>query len=93
MFLQAHDRAISAMSYGPEENSHVANYRKASSKFPLSLDRKNWSEVEKKDLQKGIRQQFQEMVLQSSVDESRYLHSFLSFMMSCHSHTLVCFVK
>ncbi|KAM5570451.1 myb-like protein L [Rosa sericea] len=69
---KAHDRTISAMSYGPEENSHVANYRKASTKFPLSLDRKNWSEVEKKDLQKGIIQQFQEMVLQSSVDESSY---------------------
>ncbi|XP_062029068.1 uncharacterized protein LOC133745092 [Rosa rugosa] len=69
---KAHDRAISAMSYGPEENSHVANYRKASTKFPLSLDRKNWSEVEKKDLQNGIRQQFQEMVLQSSVDDSSY---------------------
>ncbi|KAL6183265.1 hypothetical protein ACLB2K_044676 [Fragaria x ananassa] len=69
---KAHDRAISALSYGPEENSHVADYRKALTKFPVSLDRKNWSEAEKKDLQKGIRQQFQEMVLQSSMDESSY---------------------
>nr|WRO64732.1 MYB transcription factor protein [Rosa persica] len=60
------------MSYGPAENSHVANYRMTMlTKFP---DRKNWSEVEKENLQKGIRQQFQEMVLQyhggnSNVDD------------------------
>ena len=81
------------MSYGPEENLHVADYRKASTNFPLSLERKKWSKVEKNDLQKGIRQQFQEMVLQSSIDESRYLHSFSVSMMSCHSNILLCFVK
>ncbi|XP_050378629.1 uncharacterized protein LOC126795944 [Argentina anserina] len=69
---KAHDRATKVMSYGPEENLHVADYRKASSRFPLPIDSKNWSEVEKKDLQKGIRQQYQEMVLQSSMDESSY---------------------
>ncbi|KAK9929564.1 hypothetical protein M0R45_026658 [Rubus argutus] len=62
-----HDDEDGAMSYGQEENSHVANYRMMALK--KVRDRKNWSEVEKKDLQKGIRQQFQEMVLQSSYSE------------------------
>ncbi|XP_021802956.1 uncharacterized protein LOC110747052 [Prunus avium] len=68
--LKAHDKKISAMFYGPEENSHVANYRMTLMKFLHSLDRKKWSKAEKKALEKGIRQQFQEMVLQFSVHES-----------------------
>ena len=56
------------MYYGPVENSHVANYRMALTQLPLSLERKKWSEVEKKNLEKGIQQQFQEMALQVSVD-------------------------
>lgn len=60
------------MSYGPAENSHVTNYRTALTNFPLSLDRKKWSKEERENLGKGIRQQFQEMVLQMSVDRSRY---------------------
>ncbi|XP_048329657.2 uncharacterized protein LOC107418690 isoform X2 [Ziziphus jujuba] len=62
------DKKISAMYYGPVENCQVANYRMALERFPLALDRKKWSEAEKKNLEKGIRQQFQEMVLQISVD-------------------------
>jgi myb proto-oncogene protein len=37
-------------------------------RFPLSLDRKKWSNKEKENLLKGIKQQFQETVLQISVD-------------------------
>ncbi|KAK7844725.1 myb-like protein l [Quercus suber] len=57
------------MYYGPAENSHVTNYRMALTTFPLSLERKKWSKAERENLGKGIRQQFQEMVLQISVDQ------------------------
>ncbi|KAG5037274.1 hypothetical protein AAZX31_07G095900 [Glycine max] len=68
-------KKASAMCYGPEENSHVANYRMVLERFPLSLDRKKWSNVERESLLKGIKQQFQEMVLQLSlsVDSSEGL--------------------
>jgi len=59
------------MCYGPEENSHVANYRMVLERFPLSLDRKKWSKVERENLLKGIKQQFQEMVLQLSLSIDR----------------------
>lgn len=55
------------LCYGPEENSHVANYRLALTKFPRSINREKWSEAERGNLQKGIKQQFQEMLLQKSV--------------------------
>ncbi|XP_044465592.1 uncharacterized protein LOC123195812 isoform X3 [Mangifera indica] len=62
------DKKSSAIHYGPSENSHVSNYRMALSRYPLSLHRKKWSKTEKENLGKGIRQQFQEMLLQVSMD-------------------------
>ncbi|XP_068461995.1 uncharacterized protein [Phaseolus vulgaris] len=64
-------KKVPAMCYGPEENSHVANYRRVLERFPLSLDRKKWSKVERENLLKGIKQQFQEMVLQLSLSIDR----------------------
>lgn len=69
------DKRLSAMHYGPAENSHVACYRMALMKFPR-VDRKKWSVVERENLGKGIRQQFQEMVLQISVDQISGLQGF-----------------
>ena len=79
--LQVHDKKIPAMYCGPVENSHVENYKMALTKFPLSIDRKKWSEAETKNLEKGIQQQFQEMMLQNMVDRLRYLLSFLSLLL------------
>lgn len=62
------------MCFGPTENSHVANYRMALTNFPLLIEHKKWSDKEKKNLEKGIRQQFQEMLLQISVDRLRYVN-------------------
>ncbi|KAI4326262.1 hypothetical protein MLD38_031592 [Melastoma candidum] len=62
------DRRISAMCYGPVENSHVVNYRLALEKYPLVVKRKSWSEKEKENLGKGIKQQFQELLLQISLE-------------------------
>ncbi|XP_038905717.1 uncharacterized protein LOC120091681 isoform X2 [Benincasa hispida] len=69
------DKRLSGMYYGPAENSHVACYRMALAKFPR-VDRKKWSIVERENLGKGIRQQFQEMVLQISVDQISGLQGF-----------------
>ncbi|KAK7314629.1 hypothetical protein VNO77_33156 [Canavalia gladiata] len=65
---KSNKKKVSAMCYGPDENSHVTNYKMVLERFPLSLDRKKWSKVERENLVKGIKQQFQEMVLQISVD-------------------------
>ncbi|KAI5441521.1 uncharacterized protein LOC127108559 isoform X2 [Lathyrus oleraceus] len=62
------NKKVSAMRYGPDENSRVANYKMVLERFPLSLDRKKWSNKERESLSKGIKQQFQETVYQISVD-------------------------
>lgn len=62
------EKKVSAFYHGPAENSQVANYRMALEKFPLILSRAKWTKEEKENLAKGIKQQFQEMLLQKSVD-------------------------
>ncbi|XVF50512.1 hypothetical protein PTKIN_Ptkin04bG0107100 [Pterospermum kingtungense] len=54
--------------YDPPENSSVANYKMALTKFPLKLQRKKWSREERENVEKGIRQQFQQRAFQVSVD-------------------------
>lgn len=78
------------MYCGPVENSHVENYKMALKKFPLSLDRKKWSESEKKNLEKGIRQQFQEMVLQNMMGRMRYYVSFLLLLLQLLCLAIYC---
>ncbi|KAE9461286.1 hypothetical protein C3L33_06807, partial [Rhododendron williamsianum] len=58
----------SPLYYGPNENSHVTSYRMVLKKFPISLNREKWSHEERENLAKGIKQQFQELLLQKSVD-------------------------
>jgi len=70
-FWQSHNKKASAMCYGPDENSCVANYKMVLERFPLSLPKKKWSDKERENLSKGIKQQFQETVLQISVDRMR----------------------
>ncbi|CAK9138030.1 unnamed protein product [Ilex paraguariensis] len=72
---KVNEKKVPALYYGPAENSHVANYRMALTRFPLSLNRERWTKEEKENLAKGIKQQFQEMLLQKSVDLLRYVPS------------------
>ncbi|KAH7854444.1 hypothetical protein Vadar_013882 [Vaccinium darrowii] len=58
----------SPLYYGPNENSHVTSYRMVFKKFPILLNRERWSHEERENLAKGIKQQFQELLLQKSVD-------------------------
>ncbi|XLS59078.1 hypothetical protein HN51_008833 [Arachis hypogaea] len=53
----------SPMCFGPPDNRHVANYKMVLERFPRSLDRKKWSNEEKENLMKGIKQQFQESLV------------------------------
>ncbi|KAG2667556.1 hypothetical protein I3760_15G121600 [Carya illinoinensis] len=62
------DKRLSAMYHGPEENSHVSNYRMVLTNFPLTLEQKKWSKAERENLGKGIKQQFHQLVVQISVD-------------------------
>jgi len=70
-FGQSHNKKVPAMCYGPDENSRVTTYKTVLERFPLSLDRKKWSNEEKEKLLKGIKQQFQEAVFLISVDKIR----------------------
>lgn len=90
LFLQASDKSLSPMCYGPVENSHVANYRIAITNFPLSLERKKWSKEESENLEKGIRRQFQEMVLLISGDHFRYNQLYSFFFISLMFHLKPC---
>lgn len=62
------------MSYGPAENSHVPNYRMVLKKFPVSLSREKWTEEEDENIVKGIKQQFQDMLLQKTYQKEELLH-------------------
>ncbi|GER32404.1 myb domain protein 4r1 [Striga asiatica] len=59
---------IPAYYKGPPENAHVAYYKEALTTFAINVTRENWSKEEKENLIKGVKQQFQEMLLQQSVD-------------------------
>ncbi|XP_010243798.1 PREDICTED: uncharacterized protein LOC104587774 isoform X2 [Nelumbo nucifera] len=66
--LKVNDKKVSALSLGPAENSHVAEYKVVLSMLPHSLNRQPWTNVEKENIRKGIKQQFQEMLLQKSME-------------------------
>ncbi|XP_059645652.1 uncharacterized protein LOC132287150 isoform X2 [Cornus florida] len=66
---KVNEKKVPAIYYGPAENSHVSSYRMALTKFPVSFSREKWTNKEKEDLAKGIKQQFQEALLQKSVDQ------------------------
>ncbi|XP_021743388.1 uncharacterized protein LOC110709474 [Chenopodium quinoa] len=62
------EKNISAMLYGPLENSHVVLYKAAMENFPLSFHREKWSKDEKQLLNKEISNQFQKSLFNKSAD-------------------------
>ncbi|KAL0425344.1 UNVERIFIED_CONTAM: Myb-like protein L [Sesamum radiatum] len=66
--MKLNDQKIPAVSKGPPENLQVANYKEALATFAVSVSRVKWSKEESENLVKGVRQQFQGMLLQRSVD-------------------------
>lgn len=68
------EKKNNAMYYGPAENSHVPNYRMVLKNFPVSLSREKWTEEEDENIVKGIKQQFQDMLLQKTYQKEELLH-------------------
>uniref|UniRef100_A0A7N0V7C5 Uncharacterized protein n=1 Tax=Kalanchoe fedtschenkoi TaxID=63787 RepID=A0A7N0V7C5_KALFE len=66
------EKKASAMKFGPEDNRDVAFYKDAITKFPLALQRQRWSNEERDNLRKGIKQEFQKALLEKSVDLISY---------------------
>lgn len=59
-------KSARVMSYAPRENSHVANFKAMLEKFSDSMNRDKWSKQDDVNLVKGIKQQFQDMLLQKT---------------------------
>ncbi|CAA6661262.1 unnamed protein product [Spirodela intermedia] len=58
------------LRYGPRENPHVSAYRMVLSNFPFSSHKQRWLNTEKENLAKGIKQQYQERVLLTTMELS-----------------------
>lgn len=61
------------MYYGPPDNSHVPKYKAVLQKFSDSLNRDKWTREEDINLVKGIKQQFQDMLLQKTYQNEEIL--------------------
>lgn len=61
------------MYYGPPDNAHVPKYKAVLQKFLDSLNRNKWTREEDLNLVKGIKQQFQDMLLQKTYQNEEIL--------------------
>lgn len=66
--MQPNEKNIPASYKAPPENVHVPIYKKALKTFCIPFNKEKWSKEEMSNLVKGVKQQFQEMLLQQSVD-------------------------
>ncbi|XP_020258265.1 myb-like protein L, partial [Asparagus officinalis] len=69
---------IPALCHGPPENSHVSKYKMVLKRFPLPFKKQHWSVVEKENLAKGLKQQYQEMLLLNSMNLESDLESSMN---------------
>ncbi|XP_057770505.1 uncharacterized protein LOC130990303 isoform X2 [Salvia miltiorrhiza] len=67
--MKPNEKNIPASYKGPRENVHVPNYKEALATFSIPFNKEKWSKEERENLLKGVKQQFQEMLLQQSVDD------------------------
>lgn len=66
--IKVNDKKVSPLFFGPVENSQVSEYRMVMQRSLFSQHRKCWSDIERENIGKGIIQQFQEMLLQKSME-------------------------
>lgn len=71
VFTQESARKTLPLHYGPPENPHVSVYRMVLSRCPVSLREQPWLKTEKENLAKGVKQQYQERMLLTTMDLSR----------------------
>lgn len=70
--MQPNENNVPASCKGPPENVHVPNYKEAMETFSIPCNKEKWSKEERENLLKGVKQQFQEMLLQQCVDRLKY---------------------
>ncbi|EOA29895.1 hypothetical protein CARUB_v10012991mg [Capsella rubella] len=70
---EGNDKKTSPLMLGPPENPFVAKYRMALEKYPVSVERRNWSTEENKNLAKGLKQEVQKILLYEAIEQSRDL--------------------
>ncbi|KAK1356544.1 cell division cycle 5-like protein [Heracleum sosnowskyi] len=70
---KAKEKHTRVMYYGPPDNSHVPKYKAVLQKFSDSLNRNKWTREEDSNLVKGIKQQFQDMLLQKTYQNEEIL--------------------
>lgn len=73
VWMQTTLKKVPASYIGPNENSHVSKYKMVLKRFPISLSKQPWSNIEKENLVKGIKQQYQEMLILNSMNMERYV--------------------
>lgn len=66
--MKSNENNIPPSYKGPPENEHVPNYKEALATFAIPSNKERWSKEERENLVKGVKQQFQEMLLQRSID-------------------------
>ncbi|KAL1221647.1 Transcription factor MYB3R-4 [Cardamine amara subsp. amara] len=65
---EGNDKKTSPLTLGPLENPCVANYRMALEKYPVSVDRKNWSTEENKKLAEGVKKEVQNILVSEAIE-------------------------
>ncbi|KAL1554764.1 hypothetical protein AAHA92_15288 [Salvia divinorum] len=66
--MKHNENNVPASCKGPPENVHVPNYKEAMSIFSIPFNKEKWSKEERENLLKGVKQQFQEMLVQQCGD-------------------------
>ncbi|XP_051119227.1 uncharacterized protein LOC127243311 isoform X2 [Andrographis paniculata] len=62
------ENKVPAAYKGPPENIHVTDYKETLERFAVSVNLEKWSKEDREKLLKGVKQQYQGMLLQQSVD-------------------------
>ncbi|KAL8102403.1 hypothetical protein AgCh_027043 [Apium graveolens] len=84
-------KSTRVMSYAPQENSHVLKYKAMLEKFSDSMNRDRWSKQDDENLVKGIKQQFQDMLLQKTYQNAERFsdsNEFDSIVASISDHDI-----
>ncbi|XP_014752712.1 uncharacterized protein LOC100828457 isoform X3 [Brachypodium distachyon] len=77
------EKKMSALLHGPAENLHVSEYKAVLKQFPISLQKQSWSDMEKDSLAKGVKQQYQEILIKNSMKNGSSTGDFSALDIAC----------
>ncbi|PKA50152.1 Myb-related protein 3R-1 [Apostasia shenzhenica] len=84
--IEENNKKGSSLHLAPAENPQVSNYKLVMSRYPVSLKKRLWSNMENENLAKGVKQQYQEMLFLNSMNfGSNFEGSVDSVVMSTFS--------